>query len=157
MVQCRRCHVELTNTNWSPSKKRHYIRVCRMCAIQLQYEWRAKNPEKAKEQHRRAAAAAYQRNGREKVRARNAVWRQKIVAEYGGACKCCGEAIWQFLEIDHVNGGGNKHRREHKLKGGYQFYLWLQRQGFPKDDFRLLCSNCNKARASFGKCPHEVR
>jgi hypothetical protein len=40
---------------------------------------------------------------------------------------------------------------------GRGFYMWLKRQGFPRDDFRLLCHNCNHARGSYGHCPHERR
>ena len=34
-------------------------------------------------------------------------------------------------------------------------YLELKKLGWPKDRFRLLCTNCNQARAYFGVCPHE--
>ena len=155
MLNCRRCQIELTDTTWSPWQRKNQSRICRKCAVIRQQEWRAKNPEKARESHRRNMAAAYKRNGREKVQARNAVYRKKVVAAYGGACACCGETLWQFLEVDHIQGGGNKHRRELGIKGGYAFYLWLQRRGFPKDQFRLLCSNCNKASAVYGECPHK--
>jgi hypothetical protein len=60
------------------------------------------------------------------------------------------------LSIDHVEGGGNKHR----LIVGYgtTFYEWLENEGFPKDGYRLLCLNCNAARTrNRGVCPHEGR
>lgn len=33
-------------------------------------------------------------------------------------------------------------------------YRWLKENNYPKDNFRLLCYNCNCARRQ-GKCPHE--
>ncbi len=59
----------------------------------------------------------------------------------------------EFLSVDHINGGGRKHRE--KLGGGTAFFLWLKEKGFPKDEYRLLCMNCNWARGRYGYCPHE--
>src|SRR5262245_47553294 len=33
-------------------------------------------------------------------------------AHYGTECACCGETHIEFLGIDHINGGGHKHRKE---------------------------------------------
>ena len=77
-----------------------------------------------------------------------------MLAAYGHRCACCGEAEAEFLAVDHVNGRGNKHLKELNVTGR-GFYLWLKRQGFPRDGFRLLCHNCNSARAHYGYCPHE--
>jgi hypothetical protein len=78
--------------------------------------------------------------------------RKRILDVYGGKCACCGEHRYEFLAIDHINGGGNKHRKE--VTGlGARFYAWLQREGFP-DGFRVLCHNCNMSYGFFGYCPH---
>lgn len=63
-------------------------------------------------------------------------------------CECCGENKIEFLAIDHVNGGGNKHRKEVK-----DMMLWLQKNDYP-DGFRVLCHNCNVSRGLYGYCPH---
>jgi hypothetical protein len=65
--------------------------------------------------------------------------KQEIIDTYGGHCVLCGEDKWEFLTIDHINGGGTKHRSQ--LKNG--LYSWLKEQGYPKDEYRLLCANCN--------------
>lgn len=65
-------------------------------------------------------------------------------------CSCCGETETDFLTIDHIAGGGNKHRKE---VGGI-FTIWLRKQGYP-EGYRVLCFNCNIARGLFGTCPHE--
>lgn len=90
----------------------------------------------------------------EAQRERDAVTRQEVFAAYGGACVCCGENRWEFLTMDHVNGGGTAAR---KTDGsGAKFYAKLKKLGFPKDNFRLLCWNCNCSRGILGYCPHQL-
>lgn len=79
--------------------------------------------------------------------------RNDILVAYGGKCKCCGETQPEVLAVDHINGGGNKHRRIVGL--GKNFYSWLRKKGFPQDDFQLLCHNCNMAKSFYGICPHQ--
>jgi hypothetical protein len=71
------------------------------------------------------------------------------------ACACCGTATLQFLGLDHINGGGNKHRTALK-KAGFTTELWLRKNNFPAG-FRVLCHNCNLSRGYYGNCPHEVQ
>jgi hypothetical protein len=79
--------------------------------------------------------------------------RQRTFNHYGWTCACCGEANSGFLTIDHIHGGGNKHRKE--IGGGNVFYAWLIRQGYP-EGYQTLCYNCNCGRAhNGGICPHE--
>lgn len=54
-----------------------------------------------------------------------------------------GETDIRCLSIDHVNGGGNAHRRKvtRISKGGESFYLWLIGNGYPSG-FQVLCMNC---------------
>jgi len=76
-----------------------------------------------------------------------------VMAHYGGRCACCGEDRLQFLTIDHINGGGTKHRKEIG-HGGHAVYRWLIRNDFPPD-FQVLCFNCNDGRqVNGGICPH---
>lgn len=66
-------------------------------------------------------------------------------------CECCGELHEEFLSIDHINGGGTRHRGQ---IGRSYLYFWLIKQNFP-EGFRVLCHNCNQASGSLGKCPHQ--
>jgi hypothetical protein len=83
----------------------------------------------------------------------------KVVEGYGGRCACagCTETKWEFLTIDHIDGGGNIDRRA-TLLAGAKLYGWLIRNGFPKGKYQLLCYNCNCARhVNGGICPHIER
>lgn len=71
-------------------------------------------------------------------------------------CECCLEDNLEFLTIDHINGNGNKHRKENKAGFGTTFYRWLIKNNFPKG-FRVLCMNCNMTIGNFGFCPHNSK
>lgn len=82
--------------------------------------------------------------------------KRKIVMEaYGNStCACCGETNDKFLTLDHINGGGNKHRREIAM-GGKTYWNWFIKNNFPPG-FQVLCWNCNLGkRVNNGICPHE--
>ena len=55
-------------------------------------------------------------------------------------CARCGITDIDVLTIDHVNGGGTKHRRE--LSSWGSTYRWLIENNFPTG-FQVLCFNCN--------------
>jgi hypothetical protein len=82
--------------------------------------------------------------------------RDEVFNTYGKSCACCGESEPAFLQIDHIDGNGNQHRKEVlKHISGTSFYTWLRSRGFPPG-FRTLCSNCNFAKGRIGYCPHEL-
>ena len=72
------------------------------------------------------------------------------IEKYGSVCACCSEGRVEFLAIDHINGGGNKHRRE---VGAKNMFWWLKKNNWPSG-FRVLCHNCNMAIGFYKKCPH---
>lgn len=87
---------------------------------------------------------------------------EQTYAAYGGfKCVCCGETEPMFLTLDHINGGGTKHREELRngqpAAGGSWLYRELRRAGFPPG-YQVLCFNCNCGRArNGGVCPHHSR
>jgi len=92
-------------------------------------------------------------------RGRREVTQAEVIEAYGGRCECPGCDVTEpaFLTIDHVGGGGNKHRRS---LGGNQvrrLRRWLKDQGWPRDGFRLLCMNCNHATRHGKTCPHLLK
>ena len=85
--------------------------------------------------------------------AKNRLLKLKLAAfeKYGGSkCSCCGELLLEFLTIDHIDGGGNKHRKSINST----FWYWLRNNNYP-EGYRVLCMNCNFSRGIYGYCPHE--
>ena len=68
-------------------------------------------------------------------------------------CSCCGESHVDFLTLEHLNGGGRKHREE--VGKGFKFYGWLVKNNFP-DGIGVLCYNWNCCKGHHGVCIHEV-
>jgi hypothetical protein len=110
----------------------------------------------------RANQLRYQRTNREKLyrynaewqRTRNANLRSEMILAYGGCCACCGESEVIFLDLDHIHNNGAEHRRE--FGNGVKIILWLRDNGWPRENFQLLCSNCNQGKArNGGTCPHK--
>lgn len=75
---------------------------------------------------------------------------------YGG-CICadpnCDEGRIEILTIDHIGGGGNKHRRGIGVGSGVPFYRWLRDHNYPPG-FQVLCFNHNLARTAGEKEGH---
>ena len=88
---------------------------------------------------------------RERVKTRHHKLREQAFAGYGGKCECCGESRFEFLAIDHVNGGGRKERET--LSTG-QIARKVINEGFPPE-YRVLCHNCNQSIGWYGYCPHQ--
>ena len=117
-----------------PPKSREEIKQNRKACT---YRWRDNHP---------GAHAIYCRN-------RHSRDRDAALRAYGSVCACCGESRTVFLCIDHINGGGNTHRRSlQNGRTGGSINHWLKRQGWP-EGFQVLCRNCNWAK-SHGGCPH---
>lgn len=83
------------------------------------------------------------------------VIKRETMEAYGGKCICCGESEITFLTIDHIDGAGAAERREFDIGAGHAFYYWLKKKGYPKDNYQVLCFNCNCAKHILGKCPHQ--
>lgn len=87
--------------------------------------------------------------------------RVRVMQHYSGKtipeCACCGEYKYEFLAIDHINGGGGEHRKElgKGNKGGNRVFIDLHKKGYPLG-YRVLCHNCNSALGFYGYCPHNT-
>jgi len=117
-----------------------------------------KDPEKKREAGRKSSLKYYYKN-REAKMAYNRKYEQRVKDEvfnhYGGyICACCGITHKVFLTIDHIHGGGSKHRKE--TGGGGKFnYRWIRKNNYP-EGFQVLCWNCNCGRARNNDiCPHK--
>jgi len=142
MKLCKFCNTFKDESEfYRNSKKSDKLQYeCKACALLKKAQHR--------EKCRREGVLNYSQRTRQRLR-------MEVLQHYGGVrpvCSCCGEAHIEFLSIDHTNGGGNQHRLEAQVWGG--FYSWLKRKGFPSG-FRVLCHNCNQAYGHYGYCPHQ--
>jgi hypothetical protein len=153
---CSGCRVYLPVTSFSPaSQTRDRLNIyCRPCQAERVERHRQRDPERFRSQAT-GRARQWRAKNTEKVNATSRKQRRKIRAEvlahYGDHCVCCGEREPDFLSLDHINGGGNKERKE--VGPGIVWYYWLRKQGYP-DGLQVLCYNCNLAKGFLGECPH---
>lgn len=99
----------------------------------------------------------WREKNREKLQKRYRKYRIECLSHYSKGemkCVCCGEDTYEFLCLDHINGGGTAHRKSLGTKGGNSFFWYLRMQGYPKG-FQVLCNNCNMAKGKNGICPHQ--
>jgi len=77
----------------------------------------------------------YSRNHRKQAR-------KEMISLLGGKCGC-GFSDWRALQIDHINGGGNKDRA--KNGNSYTKLRNEVREDVKNNGnkYQLLCSNCN--------------
>lgn len=131
---------------WHQEHKQH--------VLEKQKEWEKTHPENCRRAHRKYYEAhkkeiiekSTKRNQSERGIAYRLQYAMKnkidVLTHYGnGKAKCmlCGHDRLTSLSIDHINGGGCRHRRE--LGPGNTFYRWLIKNGYP-EGFRTLCLNC---------------
>lgn len=136
--------------------KRAYYRANTAAHAERGRRWRADHPEAIRAQKTRWVEGNRERY-RAAKRAYNERLRRRVLDHYSDgspSCACCGEARYQFLALDHTDGGGNEHRRSLGIKAGSAFCRWVVSNGFPPL-FRVLCHNCNAAMGYYGSCPHE--
>jgi hypothetical protein len=71
----------------------------------------------------------------------------------GYECACCGERSPLLLSLDHVKNNGNVHRQKYQ---SHQIYMLARKQGWPKEDWQVLCMGCNWGKRFLGECPHKM-
>lgn len=95
-------------------------------------EWKKRNPN----------------HGRE----RDYIQRLAIIEFYGGKCLDCGISDVDVLTLDHLEGGGQLHRRNtnsgHKGGSGLYHWVWkfISKDKKPPMNLELVCRNCNWKR-----------
>ena len=143
-----------------PAQQKVYYQANRERILQREKARYADHPERqqayskqryqAKKEFLNAQSKITSKKRREKLR-------REILQHYSRSlipfCNCCGETTEAFLSIDHVNGGGNQHKKQ--VGRHEEFYRWIIQQGFPPG-FQILCHNCNQAKGTYGECPHQV-
>lgn len=125
MDKCK-CGVILTDENWNIARKSRNRKICKACV-------KTQNDER------------YQRHKATYLKSQGEV-RQKIKLEvfnyYGNKCDICHDVDLSNLSLDHVDGGGRRHRKEVcGTDSGTTFYKWVNKN--KPNNIRLLCYNCN--------------
>lgn len=125
--KCTKCGELKTVSCFSKSKyyKDGFHIYCKPCRVKLNRENFLNHPETQR---------VYKRKW-------NASHKEKVFLHYGKGeieCAMCGFSDARALTIDHVEGGGNKHRKE---VGSNYVYRWIVKNNFPSG-FQILCMNC---------------
>lgn len=113
--------------------------------------WQKRNPDKviASRKAWRDRNLTYHTDRRKKVR-------MAVFEKYGNKCACCGESLYEFLVIDHINNDGKGHRAMFNNHGD-SIYKDILESPIDHAKYQVLCHNCNMAKACFGECPHKGR
>lgn len=172
--QCSKCGAWEKPSEYPVRKKTGKLEAqCKECYNNKSKEWYRNNTERGKNNAKLAYQSNRQRYIDNAIRwnrehperrseiARNWRWKERemIIEAYGGVCVCCGETIPEFLTIDYANNDGAAKRKQlpKSKQGGAGFYRYLRELGYPKDEYQLLCFNCNFAKQHFGVCPHIIQ
>ena len=152
----REAHPDQIKANEKAYRETHQDQVkARRKAYRETHRDQAKVYQETHQDQIRAKTKVYRENHQDQIRDQNSTrsrsLRLEVLQHYGRKCACCGETAIEFLEIDHINGGGTKHRRE-TVKGS--IFRWLKNNDYPPE-FQILCANCNLSRAFYGYCPHQ--
>lgn len=93
-------------------------------------------------------------------RSKNLIRKLEFLLEYGGKCQCCGERGIDFLTVEHISGvrlvkiDSNRYFGDLALGGG--LIANLKQRGWPKDNYTILCFNCNCCKRFGRPCSHNV-
>ncbi len=137
------CKNKDQSRHWTPEKKKawskEYYLKHREHYIKYNAEYRRTHKEKLQAKYQ-----AYKERGLLLNIKRLKINKVDIISYYSnGTMKClkCGFDDIRALQIDHINGGGTKHRRE-LGRTGDAFYRWLRLNNYP-EGYQVLCCNCN--------------
>ena len=80
------------------------------------------------------------------------ILKRELVVALGGKCACCGEGLFEFLTLDHVNGRSGDPIKNWRR----QFEELMIAIRLNPERYQLLCMNCNWGKGQFGVCPHKM-
>lgn len=150
---CKKCKSEYTAAHRNKNKERVY---------ESTRKWKRENKDKVSsynlkyytenlssilERARRWSNARYAEKKSDKdfmetkrargVRLRREI-REKIFSILGDKCVRCGYCDKRALQVDHINGGGNKESRSMSQSAMYRKVIEVG-----KAEYQILCANCN--------------
>lgn len=128
-----------------------------MITKQKMHEYNQRYYEKHREQEK-ARKRAYELTHRQERREATKRWnklhpgystersrrtREKVRERLGGKCQRCGNKDPRVLQVDHINGGGKRIRRETGQNNAYYYLLLKMDDDELRSKYQLLCANCN--------------
>lgn len=140
--KCSVCRAQLTEENCRPSIFKKGSGYCNNCLNEWQKRWYRMHPEAGRAKRRK-----YWTFERRLARSKEGQdYMVKAISRYSNGAMACANPYDEHatpyvnllaLTIDHVEGGGVKHRKEARY---WSFHKWLARQGYPTG--QVLCMNC---------------
>lgn len=146
---CTKCGAEKPEEDFPTYRDNRFDRVYRSTQCRNCYRTRINESKRL----RWESNPKYRIADRERQKLRLMALRSEFLVAYGGECICCGETEDVFLTLEHMALDGARHRRE--VGGGHKTYADLKKRGWPKNEYTILCANCNMAKAKYGICPHQ--
>ena len=143
MRTCPRCHKKKRLGEFqfkaSPGRK-SCPTICKPCNREKARLYYLKNPE-----YYHARSRAWHKAHPEQHAKIIREWRHKqrrdVLTLLGGICVRCGEGDWHCLQIDHIDGGGNKEIKKIGTAGIHRKIV-----GGDRKKYQLLCANCNQKK-----------
>jgi hypothetical protein len=164
LLLCYKCRLWKSKTSFSkrnaPNRTRKYQYYCKSCMTEARDKSYRLHPGRKQEQDRNS----YYRHRTVRLAKNKQLLRSRkirVLQHYSSSvdilkCSCCEETEVVFLTLEHIGGGGTRHRKEIK-RGGSAFYTWVIRNNFPSG-YEVLCMNCQFGRAfNAGVCPHKAK
>ncbi len=135
-TRCETCHAKHLEYQKTAKQKALDAGLCRTCLINI-LDNNSQQCLKCKSKNNKRGKENYQ-----KVKS-------ECIQSYGEKCVCCGETNIKYLQLDHINNDGGKHRNE--IGAGINVLKWAKKNSFPKS-LQLLCANCHQAKTIYGGC-----
>lgn len=143
---CKKCGRTLDAIQFKKSNRGN---VCKKCDDLRVSEWCNQHPENLKVSAKKANSTLQNKERMNKwQREKGQKNKIKIINHYSrGSMKCkeCGFNDIRALSVDHIDGGGCKHRKSIGRDGGRSFYTWIIKNNYP-DGFQILCFNCQSIK-----------
>lgn len=159
-ITCTRCKETLPLDRFYFRKSKNRLETrCKACIKIFNREYYEKNTEQIK----RINTIYRQQHWEERAEKRKSYHKSRhlrlkmeALKRIGLECVCCGEKMFEFLSIDHVNEDGDRHRREINNRNIYE---WLSNNNYECSyELQTLCFNCNFGKQyNNGVCPHRER
>jgi hypothetical protein len=127
--KCSVCLVRKDLKNFYECKTKLYS-MCFDCSKKKSRDWYLKN----KETHNRRSSERYR------------LIRNELFNLLGNECCQCGIQDYRVFSIDHVGGGGKKHRSEKGVGTGFMYRILREIKNESKK-YQILCLNCNRIKA----------